>query len=573
MGASSRAPAYQLNIGRGAVDTTLCVLLVCAAFGLVYFKSLAFVYVEGDDAEIVAYHASGRQADIQPPYSPYESLFDALLSLVPPREDVVRKTAMGITAACAPVLFLLLLMLAFDWTRDFVKSPRWPIVAIMLLAAPEFYYLGMVLTPSIVAMTLMVGAHLLLRRSNEWSDHKKWSGFIASTVLFGLGAAFRWDTILYGGTIAADMFCDASNHRRDPDVFRRVRIVMLWGLLAGAVWLIVLNSNGYGPIAILRIIRHAGPVEPLSWSYAVTRIQPLLTPALGIVCLIGFVVLLKQRSHIAIVLMVSFLLLGRLTLYGVPKWMITGVPALMAVAVVGISVLWQTRRRRYALIALAVVPWLIGVRVTYRGTAWGPGFEIQGYDGLPEATTWPRVTIGAGTAVPTPEGPRPLFGHAWILGGGWRKFVNAYWLEQQTAFSTAIRLGLPVLIQDSSQGLGVDVYRALGFESRDSISRTLDDKFIVERRWTRRDGMTSRMLYLTQQSSLFDPDALARLQHISGHSVVIVAFPSTMANLYQLSPQALDPLGKITAVFHIDRFVVQRSTPSAPSGEVPLGKP
>src|SRR5688500_17027687 len=93
------------------LDWWLCAILVCAAFGIVYWRSLTFVYVEGDDAKLVAYHAMGRNAELEHIYSPYISMFDAVLAVLPPREDIVRIAGMAITAISAPVLFFLIMTL------------------------------------------------------------------------------------------------------------------------------------------------------------------------------------------------------------------------------------------------------------------------------------------------------------------------------------------------------------------------------------------------------------------------------------------------------------------------------
>ena len=132
-------------ISHKRMDMIVCGVLVVLAFALVYSCSLSLVYVEGDDAAIVAYHALGRNPDIQPSYSPYQSMMDALLTVLPAREDTVRRTAMVLTAVSAPALVYLMMLLAFDWSAEIRQHRKWPLVAVMLLTIPEFFYLGMVL--------------------------------------------------------------------------------------------------------------------------------------------------------------------------------------------------------------------------------------------------------------------------------------------------------------------------------------------------------------------------------------------------------------------------------------------
>ena len=59
--------------------------------------------------------------------------------------------------------------------------------------------------------------------------------------------------------------------------------------------------------------------------------------------------------------------------------------------------------------------------------AWGPGFELRSFLRPTESSgIKAEVVLGAGAANPTPEGPRPLWGHGAVLVcGKWRGFVTA----------------------------------------------------------------------------------------------------------------------------------------------------
>jgi hypothetical protein len=517
---------------------------------------MSFVYIEGDDAEIVAYHALGRNSQLQPVYSSYQSMMDAVLSLLPPKEDIVRIAAMTLTAIAAPMLFLLIMLLAFDWCWGIVPQARWPIVTTMLFVVPEFYYLAMVLTPSVTAMSLLVAAHLVLRRSTARTQTPNWLGFSASVLLFGIGAAFRWDTVTYGATIATDLFFRASDRSEDEksSIWYRLWMTIWWGTLAGTTWLIALNLNGYTLDYIIRTIRTQGPVEPLDLKMGLSRIHTLFTPALAVLSVAGLYLLLRRKHPLAFVTLVSIVPVARLLLYGVPKWMITLTPTLIACALVALSVFWRRPWQRYMILTLTILPWLIGVRMTYSGAAWGPGFEVQKYDRIPKKTSWPSLILGSGTAVPTPEGPRALFGHAWVFSGDWKQFVVAYWSEQERAVRKSIETHVPLLLQDSSQGWGVVAYSALGYRTVDPHNRSIDHNFVIERSWYRPDGPPSRMLQLVDPKQIFVPSATERLRQVAGSTVIIAGYPSTLGKLYKIAPHSLEPLGKVTAVLHLDQL-------------------
>jgi hypothetical protein len=538
------------------VDTIFCYVLVFLAFGFVFYLSLSFVYVEGDDASIVAYHALGRNPTLQPAYSVYQSMMDAVLSLLPARESIVRVAAMTMTTLSVPILFLLMVLLAIDWVGELLPYPRWQLVAIMLLAVPEFYYLGMVLTPAMIAMTLLVAAHFILRRSIVGTRRASWLGLGISIVLFGLGAAIRWDTVVYGATIAADLFLISGSRSKQAEfaIWNGLGLVLLWGLLAGIAWLVILDLNGYGLDSIVRAIRISGPVEPLDWKIALSRIHTLFTPAFVVLWVAGLLLLVRHRHPLAIITLLSILPVAKLSLYGTPKWIITTTPTFLACALAGGSVFWYKPWRRYALLVLTVTPWLLGIQMTYAGTAWGPGFELQPYARIPQKTSWPSVTFGPGMALPTPEGPRALFGHAWVFSGDWKRFVVGYWMEQENAVRTAVQRNVPLLLHDSEQGWGVVAYLALGYTTMDSYDRMMANGFVIERRWLGPGGTRSTMFRLIDPKQLLEFNGIERLREVTGDTVILSGFSNTFGRLYQKSPQSLDPLGKVTAVLYLDRL-------------------
>ena len=539
----------------GLAGNALCSVVVLLAFALVYSRSLAFVYVEGDDAAVVAYHALGRNSQLQPFYSPYQSMLDALLSLLPPVENTVRYVAMTLAAVSAPLFFCLTMVLAFDWCAEIRQAPKWLLAAVMLLAVPEFFYLGMVLTPSLSAMALLVGAHLIIRRATVSTTTPAWNKFAVSLLVFGVGAAFRWDTVTYGATIAIDLFLRAGDRSEHPPTAReRLRLSFTWGVLAGLAWLMALMLNGWGLAAILNTIVSQGPAESLDWKLGLARAQTFFTPAFVALAALGFYVVVRKKHPLALIAVLAIVPVSRLLLYGVPKWFVTVIPSLLGCATVGLCLISQRRNIRYALLALVVCPWLVGVQWSYGRTAWGPGFELQPYYSVAQNSSAPFPTFAAGMAIPTPEGPRPLLGHGWVLLGGWRQFVTEYSAEQEAAVSNAIKAKLPLLLDEQGQSWFVNILITNGYFTEDSAFRTIGDNSIMERRWIGRDGSHMRIFQFTKQNDLFNSAAIDRLRAATTDTVIISAYSSTMLRLQQIAPESLEARGKRTALLHLDRL-------------------
>ena len=534
----------------------LCGALIFLLFGLVYWRSLSFVYIEGDDATLVAYHALGRDLLLQPPYAAYTSMYDALFGMLPPRESTIRIGMLSLTAISLPILFFLMILLAGDWCASLEYVPEWLSAALLLLATPEFFYLGLVLTPSATAMTFVVGAHLILRRSTARRRWPEWIGFAASLLLFGFGASLRWDTVTYGATIAADLLLRAGD--RAPEgpapVGVRVRLAGGWGALALAAWLGCVRINGWGPVDVFRIILSSGPVEAVDWIASIARIQPLFTPAFLLLCGTGLYWLLRCRHPLGIVVLIAIIPVAKLMLFGVPKWFLTAIPAMLACAMAGLTLVWaRSAAWRYALLGLLLLPWVIGIRLTLGGGAWGPGFESRPFDGISMDGTWPRLVFGSGSALPTAEGPRALFGHAGALLCDWKPFVDDGASEQVTAVNKSIEMGLP-LVEDGGLNEAVVVYASLGLTTSDAWNRSVDHQFSVERRFLGKNGKYSRLLKLKHRSSLFEVKAIEQLRRETGDAVVISGYTSTLHRLWIASPNSLEKLGKITAILHLDKL-------------------
>src|SRR4051812_34368102 len=60
-------------------NTKLAILFYCFLYLLLFFFTLNFNYVEGDDAATILYHLCGRNPEIQRPYAAYNSGMDFLL--------------------------------------------------------------------------------------------------------------------------------------------------------------------------------------------------------------------------------------------------------------------------------------------------------------------------------------------------------------------------------------------------------------------------------------------------------------------------------------------------------------
>jgi hypothetical protein len=540
--------------------------VVAACFLLVYARSLTFVYIEGDDATSIAYHALGRIRGVQPPYTAYQSMMDAILSMLPAQEHLLHVTAMLLTGLAAPVLVFLIMVLAFEWAGDTIRISRPLAAVVLLLAAPELVYLGLVYTPALVGLASAVGAHLIVRRAAR--NTTGWSiagtpGFWASVALFGAGVACRWDTLAYGAIVAADLWIGPALGAAPRA--RRFIAGALWGTAALGAWLTAVALNGYSPATVVKIVRVAGPVETYPGvAIAAATVQTFATPALILTAAIGFAVLAKKRNPAALLVLLGAALTARYVPLGVPKWFLTAVPGLAACALAGFSTLWRARTSpllvRAALCACLVGPWLVGVQTLSGDSAYGPGFEVRPFNRPLRDRPMFRLALDAGALVPTSEGPRPVGGHAFVLlGGGWRRAVRDGDRELTAAAQVAAAQGLPIL-QDFGQGFVVVTLAGMGL-------RTADSSKMEARTFASPDGATRvRVIRPRDREELFAPAGQRHIEDLAGGGrVAAFAYSSTLRRIYRRAPDSLEQIGA-AVVLDLDKLRM-------PADKITVGAP
>ncbi len=557
--------------------------IVLLAFAVVFARSMTFVYVEGDDASSMAYHAMGRQREFQPPYASYHGMMDKLLGLLPAREPLLRMTGILLSGLAAVGLTLLVLALVFNWLAERgLQVPRWLVAITFLLACPELFYIGLVFSPSLLAMCFVLAAHLILRRTH-WphgladlkTPRQTWL-FVLSFLLFGFGVALRWNILAYGLVIVVDLLRrKPANSPFSGGISRKHLLVGgLWALLAltASFVMIALSTNGAPDFettfrTFTYVLRQAGTISPTQSASSTEKllntalqVSPLVTPAMGLLALLGLFGLIRQRDSLAWVVAAGLLSVLPWLYSGVPKNLLTAWPALTLCFVYGLEMLWRfTSQRRWqifgslALLVLLLVPWGIGVRVTRSGTAWGPGFELRTFDYKDVDGTDFELTIGAGAAFPTPEGPRPLYGHGYaLLGGGWRNLVQASALERQQAVELAIQRGLPLVVTNWTPDYYLLELSNRGFTTSDPFEQDKTATYFTLRRFVDLQGQTVLLFYHETEADDVETmlSALSTLE-VDSEAVILSGYPGVMRAVFERFPAALQPLGARLAIFEL----------------------
>lgn len=521
--------------------------------------ALTIEYVEGDDATSIVYHALGRNSDLQSPYAAYHAGADLLMRPLPASEPLLRISSILGSATASVVFVLLALQLAFRSDQGQEAAPsRVLVTCALLLATPELFYLGLYYSPAILGLCFVTAAHLVARGARESGSRAaaRPAAMGLSVALFAAGVALRWPLLGYGGVIAADLWLGISASTRRGSM----RSALVWGASAlgagSAVILIAGASSGripWGTVGFVAGQRGAARGGLFEIETALS-LSPFITPAFLLLLAAGLITSYDGRLRTLALLAAGLLGAAPFLLTGVPKFIAPALVPLMLCAARGFRALWMRfplRAARVLLFALLLGPWLIGVRATRPGSAWGPGFQLRPFD---RAAGGDRTRVGlafqGGAAFPTPEGPRPVGGHAFVLlGGGWRSFVTDQAEERRRLIERAIESELPILTTRWSPDFFTAELLRQGFTTHERAENIFDDgDDYVSRPFLDTKGRRVEILARGVTGPLSEDDWAALVKTARVHPMVLFhASSSTLRSLWQEAASAVQGLGMHSA--------------------------
>jgi hypothetical protein len=544
--------------------TTFWFLPALIFYGLVFWRSLVFVYIEGDDATSIAYHLLGRNPGLQLPYSPYQGMMDTVMSLLPAQEQLLRITGMGLSALACVLLGYLISRLIFMWNPNIPARVKSFIPILILLAAPELFYLGLSYKPTLLAIDLLLCSHLILRSEKTFdllTTNNKTS-FILSLVLFALGVSFRWNTIVYGAVIVTDVFFVSGLEKGTK---KKIMLTGLWGGLAlvfSVIAIVLSNLNvldlSHAFTTLQSVVNQVGTEGSNAYLTMLLALSPLFTPGMVIASIIGFILLVRRKDKMWIVVAIG--LIGVLPFFriGSPKNLITFIPELAFCLTIGFGAIWnfckfswKNYAFRVAILAIIFIPWIIGVRAVWGDTAWGPAFELKPFDRPESDKTEFYLVTGTGSAFPTPGIPRPIYGYFDNLIGGRLKDLELTLSDERSNdVETAIMENLPIVMTGWTPDYFVIELYKKGYITKDgayhesSIAKGFYDRILTNQ------AGHSVYLFHSEISDRDGAEVAQKLSPLEGQyeKVILIGYPSSMRALYSYCPKSMVSLGSKSAV-------------------------
>jgi hypothetical protein len=534
------------------------------AYILIFWRSLVFIYIEGDDATSIAYHLLERNTYLQLPYSPYQGMMDTVMSLLPAQEQVLRVTGMGLSAIAGICFGYLLSRLVFEWNRDIPAGARPIIPLLILFCAPELLYLCLSYKPALLAIDLLICAHLVLRTIPPFNLNSTRNRvlFLISLVLFGVGVSFRWNTIVYGAVIAADLFFILG---KATDRKQSALLCGGWGLSAlffslAAIFLSNLNvlDISHAVSTMQSVLNQVGTDGSNAYLSMLLALSPLFTPGMVIAAVVGFGLLIYRKDRMWIVVAAGLLGVLPFIRSGSPKNLITFIPELALCFSVGISAIWNFGRStwknaaaRTVILTVIFVPWVIGVRAVWGDTAWGPAFELKPYDRPENEANQFYPVIGTGSAFPTPGIPRPIYGYFDNLFGGPLKYLEQTLSDERSrVVDTAISENLPIVMTGWTPDYFVIELYKRGYVTTDfAYKESTAASGFFDRHFTDMAGHSALLIH--NEVSDRDGEVIARKLEPLGSKfgkVILMGYPGSMRALYFYCPNAMTSLGAKSAV-------------------------
>lgn len=478
--------------------TSYVISFYLIVFVTLYFLTLNYNYVEGDDAQTILYHLCGRVEAIQRPYAAYNSGLDWLIQMTGLQDEqslrefaVLTSFVSGFLLLCSLVVFMEVFAVSLPWTD---KNSRFFLYFILPLIIPDLLFHSLIINSTNLAMALVIISLTVFVRFLQ-------SGRILllaiSMLLFALAIPFRW-TLLIALPIYTGLFLYHNyQNMQSRELWIKYGTVLLAKVSGCILAMFFIFVTGYDVNDVYQtIISTTGYLDAADRAMlaAVASASAMFTPAFILLMGIGCIEIFRQRNNYSAAMrlfyilffsILPFFIVGFLPAY---KFIISILPICVIIMTFGISFIFRRKKLLTGFVLIMVLPWILGIDVNASGTFCGPGFEMStnktySYQDLSSSPD-DRVKIHSfsvvpdgGFYMPTAEGPRPLYGYYYVLfAGGWKNEIERFTSERAQIVDFIIKNPGAQYFQDRATAfLSCDLYN-VGYKTAtgyiDNGSRT-----------------------------------------------------------------------------------------------------
>jgi hypothetical protein len=396
---------------------------------ILYFTAYTPVYIEGDDASTILYHLAGRDNNIQPPYSPYHSGFDFLLSFIPNNE----KTLIQFGILISFIFGYISISLTSFWI---LRKLNYGIKSLISLIAipiivPEVLFNSLVMNPTNIGFAFCMLAMIL---SDNYVKSRNPIYHLIIPCLYLVGIPFRWSLELFF-IVPLWSYLWSNNFSIQKLLIDKGYILLTTSSII--LSFIGIYISGYTPQDVVNVLiwgKEFSDNQTISVFSIIAHNINFITPSFIMLFVIGSYFVFKQKNYkislIYLINLIPFLLVGMFPCY---KFYIMTTPFLFLILCIGFNEVSSRWFAQFSIILLIITPWIFGLKLNIKNNVYGPGFEIANWDNLNmirfiknpdkrknEVENF-KISTSGGMALSTMEGPRPLFGiGSVLLFGKWR---------------------------------------------------------------------------------------------------------------------------------------------------------
>ncbi len=500
-----------------------------------------------DDGHTLGYHAMGRDETIQRSYGAYDSMCDFLLGLLPANYTWLMGAMVGGTILASFTILYFSGNLLKRWFS--LNNSEIAIAQLLFLVSmPEFLYMGFSFKSVYISLAI-----ILASASLQFNNISSKTNLFFAAMLFGLGVSFRWNMLMMGAPLVA-MFCWELKGKENWST--TIFYTLFWGILALVSSLFFVYLSGYPPERIAKIYAWGKEYAEKTDFQLIARVGDLslfFTPATALSFVLGILFLITHTRYlvkVVVLFLTTFIAVAAISLapsfkFLAPLWI--SFIALFAFAVkyyfISPSPLSQKIQAGSILFAI-VINWFIGVQINTPSSNWGPGLSAK--DSLEDMSIFSKnlgtdnrfkfsnVKVGFfdGFALPTSEGYRPLYGHAYaLLFGKLKQLDEKLNMESENVLKRATNTN-SIIYQDRINPYLLASYLRNGYQTKEPWSQP--STFVKRTLYNDSGSLTE--LRISNPKELFELDSFVQVTHQYDSVFLMFTFTSACNKfLYDLS--------------------------------------
>lgn len=523
---------------------------------LMFFFTLNFNYIEGDDAYTVLHHALGRDRILQPTYSSYHSMFDTLLNLLKFENEIwLRYFSIGISFLFGLISLILFAHLSYIKSLN-IKSSAISVLILLPFIIPEILFNSLIINPSLLSITFILAAHILLLKYLK--NHSKVL-LLISFMFFGLGVSFRWVNGFYLFVLFGDFILSDDLKSKTLFVLKNIKESFLIFPFYILSILIFIQFSGFSIIDIVTTYNsgsnYIDGTEVSYLAFGSTSIS-FLTPAFLILVFLGIFYGIKKGTYRNLIwLFISIIPYVIIGFYPSLKYMINIFLILILITIQGYSILNKTYLK-FILLSIIFVFWFVGFQID-SNSVWGPSFElkIKNIAHLNANNFNPdkslnikkiNAVIGPGMAMPTMEGPRPLYGFGPVIFFKWNQLLSRHSEDRKQSILYAIKNDCRIL-QDVSHAFIYSKLSELNYGTIDKHNNVVDG-FVFREFSNKKSSLIVNVV--NEKHNLFDTSIMNEYLKSKRRVVVYTKYSNIITKMENIYKDKFEPKGPFWGVLY-----------------------